>query len=125
NYSKPDGKLLFHFKFLANKDQADEEQIDRQQYTRIFFDGRPGPFHVAAPVDVVEDQHRGTGRMREDGLEIAQGRLVAVIAVDEDEVHRRNALEQGAELGIEITRYDPGLASQRPQVFARSSCKGR
>jgi hypothetical protein len=51
---EPDNKILFDLEVGIDKHETNEKEIDRQEYARVIFDGRPGGFHFFTPMDIVE-----------------------------------------------------------------------
>lgn len=102
--------MLFLLELLADEYDAHFVEVDAEGDHGMLLYAVPGILHLAAPVDVVENEDGVVVRLLQGGFEIAQGRLVHVVAIDEHESERTGLLQHILQHKVEVADKGPYVA---------------
>ncbi len=75
------------------KYQTEVKDIDGQPCLRFVFDGLPSLLHAGRPMYVPHNDNGPFGGIRQDGIEVIQGRVLPVVAVEVGEVDAAEILQ--------------------------------
>lgn len=112
--------MLRLIKFTAKKYDADGKKINAAPREGICFYLGPGLLHFTAPVNIVEHQDTFVVRIGKNAVEIMQGRLVPVIAINKSQVYPTQLLQSPWQRIIKIAgNLLNAFQAQLPEILAR------